>query len=143
MFGDPPSDSTVRRTLELADPALLGRIAKARAKVRAHVWKLIEATEAGFPWLTVEGKTLTGWVVIDLDATIVLAHSNKEGAAATFKKTWGFHPLAAWCANTQESLAMLLRRGSGLKVGPAEESAHSPAATRHRVCPIRRPGSSH
>jgi hypothetical protein len=114
VFGDPPSDSTVRRTLEPigADPALLVRIAKARAKVRAHVWKLIEATETGFPWLRVDGKVLTGWVVIDIDATIVLAHSAKEGASATFKKTWGFHPLAAWCANTQESLAMLLRRGS-------------------------------
>jgi hypothetical protein len=114
VFGDPPSDSTVRRTLEPigAVPALLVRIAKARAKVRSHVWKLIEATEMGFPWLTVAGKVLTGWVVIDIDATIVLAHSNKEGASATFKKTWGFHPLAAWCANTQESLAMLLRTGS-------------------------------
>jgi hypothetical protein len=94
VFGDPPSDSTVRRALEPigADPALLVRIAKARAKVRAHVWKLIEATETGFPWLRVAGKVLTGWIVIDIDATIVLAHSDKEGASATFKKTWGFHP---------------------------------------------------
>jgi hypothetical protein len=114
VFGDPPSDSTVRRTLEPigTDPALLGRVAKARAKVRAHVWTLIEATEAGFPWLVVAGKVLTGWIVIDIDATIVLAHSKKEGAAPTFKRTYGFHPLAAWCANTSESLAMLLRTGS-------------------------------
>ncbi|GAA0388693.1 IS1380 family transposase [Acrocarpospora corrugata] len=112
VFGDPPSDSTVRRILELAEPALLGRIAKARAKVRARVWELIEATQQGFPWLKVAGKVLTGWIVIDIDATIVLAHSAKEGAAATFKRTYGFHPLAAWCASTQESLAMLLRPGS-------------------------------
>ena len=30
----------------------------------------------------------------------------------TFKKTYGFHPLACWCANTQECLAMLLREGN-------------------------------
>lgn len=58
------------------------------------------------------GKRLTGWIVIDIDATIILSASDKVGAAVTFKKTWGFHPLAAWCANTQESLSMLLRRGN-------------------------------
>ncbi|WP_328379059.1 transposase [Streptomyces sp. NBC_00440] len=58
------------------------------------------------------GKWLTGWIVIDLDATIITAASKKTGAAVTFKKTFGFHPLAAWCANTTESLAMLLRPGN-------------------------------
>ncbi|MGP3937919.1 transposase [Nonomuraea sp. KM88] len=58
------------------------------------------------------GKVLTGWIVIDLDATLITAHSDKQGASATFKKGYGFHPLAAWCANTHESLAMLLRTGS-------------------------------
>ncbi|WP_433498071.1 IS1380 family transposase [Sphaerimonospora sp. CA-214678] len=114
VFGAPPSDSTVRRTLEPigADAVLARRIARARAKVRKHVWALIEATETGFPWLVVAGKVLSGWVVIDIDATLITAHSAKEGAAATFKRTWGFHPLGAWCANTEESLAMLLRTGS-------------------------------
>jgi hypothetical protein len=102
VFGPPPSDSTVRRSLEPvgADPLLAGRIAKARARVRTQVWKLIEATQAGFPWLMVAGKVLTGWVVIDIDATLITANSAKQGASATFKKTFGFHPLAAWCANT-------------------------------------------
>ena len=112
VFGAPPSDTTVRRTLELADARTPGRIAKARAKVRAHVWGLIAATEAGFPWLTIAGKTLAGWLVIDMDATLITAHSDKEGAAPTFKKGYGFHPLGAWLSNTQESLAMLLRPGN-------------------------------
>lgn len=47
-----------------------------------------------------------------MDATIVTAASKKEGAAATWKKSFGFHPLAAWCANTGECLAMLLRTGN-------------------------------
>jgi hypothetical protein len=65
----------------------------------------------GFPWLRIAGKLLAGWLVIDLDGTLITAHSGKEGAAPTFKKGYGFHPLAAWLANTAESLAMLLRPG--------------------------------
>ena len=79
---------------------------------RARVWSLIAATPAGFPWLAVAGKLLAGWLVIDLDATLITAHSDKEGAAPTFKKGYGFHPLGAWLANTAESLAMLLRPGN-------------------------------
>ncbi|MFG3691227.1 transposase [Micromonospora sp. NPDC047740] len=112
VFGGPPSDSTVRRTLDGLDAATLTRIAKARAKVRRRVWDLLAKRPGGFPWLCVAGKLLTGWVVIDLDATLITAHSDMQGAAATFKKGFGFHPLGAWCANTMESLAMLLRPGN-------------------------------
>jgi hypothetical protein len=35
-----------------------------------------------------------------MDATIQIAHSDKEGAAGTFKGSWGHHPLTAWCDNT-------------------------------------------
>lgn len=112
VFGRPPSDSTVRRTLVPFDAGLLHAVAKARAAVRAHVWDLIAATGRGFPWLVVAGKVLTGWIVLDLDATIIEASSKKQGAAGTFKMTYGLHPLAGWCANTQECLAMLLRPGN-------------------------------
>jgi hypothetical protein len=112
VFADPPSEATVRRALAGLDPVLLGRIAKARAKVRSRVWDLLARRPQGFPWLMVAGKLLTGWVVIDLDATLITAHSTKQGAAATFKRGFGFHPLGAWCANTGESLAMLLRSGN-------------------------------
>jgi hypothetical protein len=112
VLGAEPSDTTVRRTLELADPRTLDKIARARAAVRAHVWSLICARPAGFPWLAIAGKLLTGWLVIDLDGTLITARSDKEGAAPTFKMGYGFHPLGAWCANTAESLAMLLRPGN-------------------------------
>jgi len=113
VLGDAPSGPTVRRALDLAGaPAMLERVARARAKAREHAWKLIEATPAGFPWLAIAGKTLAGWLVIDMDATLVTAHSDKEGAAPTWKKGYGFHPLAAWCANTRECLHMLLRPGN-------------------------------
>jgi hypothetical protein len=110
--GAEPSDTTVRRTLELADPATLDKIARVRARVRAHVWSLIAARPGGFPWLAIAGKVLAGWLVIDLDGTLITARSDKEGAAPTFKMGYGFHPLGAWLANTAESLAMLLRPGN-------------------------------
>jgi len=50
-------------------------------------------------------------VVIRLDATIQIAHSDKEGAQGTFKGSYGHHPLTAWCDNTCESLAFRLRPG--------------------------------
>jgi hypothetical protein len=113
VLGAAPSGPTIRRALDLAGAAAsLERIARARAKARAHAWKLIEDTPAGFPWLTIAGKILAGWLVIDLDATLVTAHSDKEGAAPTWKKGYGFHPLGAWAANTRECLAMLLRPGN-------------------------------
>ena len=112
VLGAAPSDTTVRRALELADEKTLRKIARARAKIRAHVWELIAKTPAGFPWMVIAGKLLEGWLVIDMDATLITAHSDKEGAEPTFKKGYGFHPLGAWLANTTESLAMLLRPGN-------------------------------
>ncbi len=47
-----------------------------------------------------------------MDATVITAASRKQGAAGTFKGTFGFHPLAAWLANTDECLAMELREGN-------------------------------
>jgi hypothetical protein len=90
VLGDAPSGSTVRRALDLAGtPAVLGKVARARAKAREHGWTLIEATPGGFPWLAIAGKTLAGWLVIDMDATLVTASSDKEGAAPTWKKGYG------------------------------------------------------
>jgi hypothetical protein len=78
VLGDAPSAPTARRALDLAGtPAMLDRIARTRAKARAHVWKLIEGTPGGFPWLVIAGKPLTGWLVIDMDATLVTASSDK------------------------------------------------------------------
>ncbi|GAA4228520.1 hypothetical protein GCM10023075_33990 [Streptosporangium album] len=108
LFGVAPSDSTTRRALAGLDEAMLARIAKARARVRRRVRGLLHLRPGGFPWLTVAGKRLRGWIVIDID----IDASDKSGAAVTFKKTYGFHPPACWCANTQESPAMLLRAGN-------------------------------
>ena len=56
-----------------------------------------------------------GLVTIDLDATIVIAHSEKQEAAPTWKKTFGFHPLTAFADHgadgNGEPLAIMLRAG--------------------------------
>ena len=112
LLGEGASDSTLWRMLGEFDDRARARIAKARAVVRGRVWDLLAEREGGFPWLVILGPTLSGWTVIDMDATVITCSSRKEQAAGTYKGSWGFHPLAAWCANTFECLAMALRPGN-------------------------------
>lgn len=90
VFGPEPSDSTVRRTLAGLNDKSLARIARARARVRAHVWNLLVLRPGGFPWLSVAGKLLSGWIVIDLDATLITAHSPKQGPRPRLRKGSAF-----------------------------------------------------
>jgi hypothetical protein len=60
---------------------------------------------------TVGGFTVSGFVV-DIDATIVVCHSETESAAKTWKKTFGYHPLLCFLDATGEALAGVLRPGS-------------------------------
>jgi hypothetical protein len=112
LFGSVASDPTLWRTLNAVDGLTRDRIAAARAKTRVHVWNLIAARHGGIPAAKVADADLGRTVVVRLDASIVIAHSDKEAAAATFKRTWGHHPLTAWCDNTGESLAVKLRPGN-------------------------------
>lgn len=112
LFGPIASDSTLWRTLDGIGDLQRDRIAVARARTRRHVWGLVVARHGQIPPSKVADRDLGKTIVIRLDASIVLAHSEKEQAAATFKRTWGHHPLTAWCDNTKESLAIALRTGS-------------------------------
>ncbi|HET7174356.1 MAG TPA: transposase [Nocardioidaceae bacterium] len=109
VLGPVASPPTVWRTLDEATPGRLKRIAAARARVRRHVWAQLGD---GAPASRVAGVDLGETIVLDVDATIVVAHSEKENAAATFKHTFGFHPLGVWCDNTREFLAAKLRAGN-------------------------------
>jgi hypothetical protein len=107
VFGRVASDPTVSRLIDrLASDAdrAVAAIDGARAAARGWVWQT-----AGTP----RQDTL---VVLDLDATLVIAHSDKEWAAKTWKKTFGFHPLLGYIdhgdAGTGEPVAGLLRRGN-------------------------------
>jgi hypothetical protein len=111
VLGSVASPPTVWRTLDEATPGRLKKIATARARTRRHVWAQLAASPAGVPASKVAGTDLGSTVVLDVDATIVVAHSEKEHASATFKKTFGFHPLGVWCDNTSEFLTAQLRTG--------------------------------
>jgi hypothetical protein len=111
VLGRVASPPTVWRALDEVTPAAAKRIDRARAKVRAHVWSQLENRD-GLPASKVADTDLGDVVVLDVDATLVAAHSEKEGATVTFKKGFGYHPLGVWCENTQESLALMLRPGN-------------------------------
>lgn len=108
VLGPVASPPTVWRTLDEVTPARARKIGVARARVRRRLWSLIPG---GVPASKVAGADLGATVVLDVDATIVVAHSEKEQAAPTFKRTFGFHPLGVWCDNTSEFLAAKLRTG--------------------------------
>jgi hypothetical protein len=99
LFGEVASTSTAFRVIDAiaSDPGGLERLRAAHARARARAWKLGLAPER---------------VTIDLDATLVGAHSEKEGAAGTFKGGFGFHPMLAYADETGEALAGELRPGN-------------------------------
>jgi hypothetical protein len=108
VIGPVASPPTVWRAMDEATPVALARVEKCRARVRRHVWSLLSQ----LPGSKAAGTDLGDMVVLDVDATLVGAHSEKEQARATFKGGFGFHPIGVWCDNTTELLAITLRPGN-------------------------------
>ncbi|WLP92750.1 IS1380 family transposase [Gordonia sp. NB41Y] len=113
VFGPVASDPTVSRlisTLATEAPAALSAINSARAAARAQAW-----TAAGTA-APDHDRDARHPLIIDLDATLVTAHSDKEHATPNWKKGYGFHPLCAFAdhqaAGTGEPLAIMLRPGN-------------------------------
>jgi hypothetical protein len=136
LFPRPVSDSTLWRTLEAMDGPVLARVERVRAAIRRVVWTLLALRPGGFPWIAVGGRELTGWYVLDLDATLVTCTSKKERAAGTFKGGFGHHPLGAWVANTRECVAMLLRPGNATSNDVADHKTVLAAALRQLPLPL-------
>jgi Transposase DDE domain group 1 len=113
VCGPAASSATVWRVFADLDAAALAQLAVARAAQRRRVWAALAARPQGFPWLRVAGQDWDGWIVLDVDASLIESHSDKQGAAATFKKhIYGLHPLVVSVANTDEVLAVVLRNGN-------------------------------
>jgi hypothetical protein len=87
------------------------RITRALNAARRRSWAGIEARHGAIPGVAVAGKVIEGVTCIRLDATVVTAHSPAEGAEPNYKG-FGHHPLLAYCDNTAEPLAGMLRPGS-------------------------------
>jgi hypothetical protein len=112
LFGQVASAPTVWRLLDRLDGRELAAVAAARAAAREVVWaQRAEVTGAAVPAARAAGVALPG-LVVDVDASIVVCHSEKESAAATFKHTFGYHPILAFLDNSGEFLAGLLRPGN-------------------------------
>ncbi len=111
LFGPVASDPTAWRVLDSIDIAALTRLRAARAAARELAWFQLLETHRRLPATTVLGQVLPGFV-LDIDATIVLTHSEKESAAATWKHSIGFHQLLCFLDATGEALAGMLRPGN-------------------------------
>lgn len=143
VYGLVASDPTVSRAITAlaADAsAVLRAIDAARAQARARVWSL--AGEHA-PDHRVDADHR---LVVDVDATLVTAHSDKEQAAATFKRGYGFHPLWSFVDHGEdgsgEPLSVLLRPGNAGSNTAADHIAVVRAALKQLPghIPGRRPG---
>lgn len=99
LFGRIASDSTAYRMIEriASEPALVDSLRGAHAQARACAWRLGVKPER---------------VTIDLDATLITSHSEKDRAAGNFKGGYGFAPMMAYCDESGEALAGTLRPGN-------------------------------
>lgn len=97
LFGPVASLPTAWRAIEAVTSTELRGIAIALAGARARVWDTVDGLDR---------------VTLDFDATLVTSHSEKQDAAPTYKKGFGFHPLGVWCDETNECLTAMLRAGN-------------------------------
>ena len=114
LFGPVASVPTCWRALEeiaAGGTRTAGRVSSAVSAARRAAWTQAAARHGELPGVRMADKTLAGVTCIRLDATVIPAHSEKEGAEPNFKG-YGHHPLLAFCDNTGEPLAGMLRPGS-------------------------------
>ncbi len=115
LFGAVASGSTAYRLIDqiAREPELLDALRAAHAKARARAWALGTAPE---------------YLTIDLDATLIGSHSEKQGAAGNFKGGYGFHPLLAYFDEPAEAAAGKLRPGNAGANTAADQIEVSEAA---------------
>ena len=110
LFGAVASDSTAFRMVDriASEPGLLDAVRQAHARARARFWELHGAPQR---------------LTLDVDATLITAHSEKENAAGNYKGGYGFHPLQVYLDETREALGGLLRPGNAGSNTAADHTA--------------------
>jgi len=108
LFGGVASDSTAFRLIDSIDAAGLERLRGAVATARARAWKLGARPQR---------------IVLDVDATLTTAYSQKEHAAGNFKKGYGHHPLLCYLDGSGEAVAGVLRAGNAGSNTAADHTA--------------------
>ena len=97
LFGQVASTPTAYRVIESIGPEELERLREAGRLARTRAWKMGAAPTE---------------IVLDFDAALITAHSEKEGAAGNYKGGFGFYPLFCYLDQSREALAGLLRPGN-------------------------------
>ncbi|MCA1678140.1 MAG: IS1380 family transposase [Actinobacteria bacterium] len=98
LFGRVASDATAFRVIDsLSGDGMLDCLRAARARARRRVWELGGVPER---------------IVLDIDATLITSHSDKEHAAGNYKGGFGFHPMLCSLDVSAETLAGILRPGN-------------------------------
>ena len=108
LFGNVCSDATAFRVIDSVDEQTLARLRAAVAVARAGAWRVGARPERSLArWHNRQERT-----VIDIDATLTTAYSEKEQAHGNFKGGYGHHPLLAYLDGTGEAPAGILRPGN-------------------------------
>ncbi len=97
LFGPRASETTTHRVIKSVDEQLLEGVRAGRAAARSRAW---------------DGGARPASITLNIDATLLTAHSEKERAAGTYKRGYGFHPLCCYLDETGEALAAILRPGN-------------------------------
>jgi len=111
LHGPVASAATAWRVLAGIDERRLGELRRARAVARERAWLArAEVTGRALPPARAAGRDLD-YLVLDIDATLIEVHSEKEQASPHFKGGFGMHPILCFLDNTHEALAGILRTG--------------------------------
>lgn len=95
LFGRVASDATAWRVIDVLDTDHLEAVRRARRAARTRAWA---------------ARARPDEIVLDIDSTLIGAHSDKQGAAPTYKRGFGFHPILCYLGG--EALAGILRPGN-------------------------------
>ena len=106
LFGGVASDSTAFRVIDSVGEECLARLRGAVALARSRAWQLGARPQRR------EGVERPELTVIDIDATLTTAYSEKDEAHGNFKGGYGHHPLLCYLDDTGEAPAGILRPGN-------------------------------